>query len=223
MKMLLIESDKKIIEKITTGFEKCYIVDTALSGYKGMYLSEINDYDVIIIDSILQDMGGVEICRMIRSANIITPIMLISDISKYAEKVMSLDAGADVTISKPVNINEVIAQVRALVRRNGNSNNCHNMLKVGEIGLNIKRRQFFVNEEPIFLRRKEFDLLEYLMINRGKIISKEELLEHVWEKGIYIFSNTVEVHIRNIRVRFEKVVGRNIIRTSRGFGYEIEA
>jgi two-component system OmpR family response regulator len=221
MRILLVEDDKELLDDVLTEVEKDYVVDVAYSGVEGTYLSQINDYDVMVFDAELPDMDGVEICRVTRSANIKTPIILLHDSCELSNKVMSLDAGADVNLQKPINIPEVKAQVRALTRRNSsNSGSC--ILKVGKLEVDCRQKLVLVKGRIVHLRRKEFDLLEYLVINRKRIVPKEEILEHVWEKGIYIFSNTVEVHIKSLRERFRRLAGKNIIRTVRGFGYRID-
>lgn len=220
MRILLVEDDKDMLDDVLTEVEKDYVVDVAYSGVEGTYLSQINDYDVMVVDAALPDMDGVEICRLTRSANIRTPIILLHDSCEISSKVMSLDAGADVNLQKPINILEIKAQVRALTRRNNSiSGGC--VLKIGKLEVDCRQKQVLVKGKVIHLRRKEFDLLEYLVINRKRVVSKEEILEHVWEKGIYVFSNTVEVHIKSLRDKFEKLVGKKIIRTIRGFGYRI--
>lgn len=222
MRILLIEDDKDLLEDILTEVEKDYIVDVAYNGIDGTYLSQINDYDVIVVDSTLPDIDGVEVCRMTRSADIKTPIILLSESLEPAQKVKSLDAGADVNFQKPLNVDEFKAQIRAIARRTKSHSN-GSLIKSGKIEIDIREKQIYINKKPIFLRRKEYDLLEYLLLNKGRIVSKEEILEHVWEKGIYVFSNTVEVHIRSLREHLRKLVGKKFIRTIRGFGYKIQA
>jgi DNA-binding response OmpR family regulator len=221
MRILFVEDDKDFLDDVLTDAERDYVVDVAYSGAEGTYLSQINDYDVMVFDAALPDMDGVEICRVTRGANIKTPIILLHDSCEISNKVMSLDAGADVILYKPIDISEIKAQVRALARRNNSiSDGC--VIKIGKIEVDCRQKQVVFKSKIIQLRRKEFDLLEYLIINRKRTVSKEEILEHVWEKGIYVFSNTVEVHIRSLRERFSKLTGRKIIRTVRGFGYRID-
>lgn len=222
MRLLIIEDDKDLLKDVINEAEKNYIVDVASSGSDGTYLSQVNDYDVMVVDSVLPDIDGIEVCRITRSADIKTPIMLLSVNSESSHRVRSLDAGADVTFPKPVNVDEFMAQLRALARRSGTLG-YGNVIKVGKVEIDFKKKQTYVNKKPLYLRRKEFDLLEYLLINKGRIISKEEILEHVWDQGIYVFSNTVEVHIRSLRGRLNKLVGKKFIKTVRGFGYKIQA
>lgn len=221
MRILLVEDDKDLLEDVLTEVEKDYVVDVAYSGVEGTYLSQINDYDVMVVDATLPDMDGVEICRLTRGADIKTPIILLHDSCELSNKVMGLDAGADVNLQKPIDILEIKAQVRALTRRNNSvAGGC--VIKIGKLEVDCRQKQVLVKGKVLHLRRKEFDLLEYLIINRKRVVSKEEILEHVWEKGIYVFSNTVEVHIKSLRERFKKHLRKKLIRTVRGFGYKID-
>ncbi|MFZ2663848.1 MAG: response regulator transcription factor [Patescibacteria group bacterium] len=222
MRLLLIEDDKNLLKDVIDEAEKNYIVDVVSSGSDGAYLSQVNDYDVMVVDSNLPDIDGVEVCKMTRDADVNTPILLLSEDSESSHRVKSLDAGADVTFPKPVNVDEFMAQLRALSRRNGMLSHS-SVIKVGKVEVDFKKKQAYVNKKPILLRRKEFDLLEYLLLNKGRVVSKEEILEHVWDQGIYVFSNTVEVHIKSLRGRLSRFAGKKFIKTVRGFGYKIDA
>jgi len=222
MRILLIEDDKDLLADVLTEVEKDYVVDVAYNGVDGAYMSQINDYDVLVVDSSLPDIDGVEVCRNARKEKVTTPIILLSKNPDPQDRVMSLDAGADVNLQKPLNLLEFKAQLRALARR-ANMSACGSDLKVGRLEVDFRNKQVLARGKILPLRRKEFDLLEYLLVNRGRIVSKEELLEHVWEKGIYVFSNTVEVHVRSLRYKFLKTIGKKLILTIRGFGYKINA
>lgn len=223
MRLLLVERENKVTKSLIDALKNNYVVDKARNGSRAISMCECNSYDAIIIDSNLSDIGSLELCGMIRGLNIDSPIALITEKYNCADRVLGFDAGVDVVIQKPLDFPEVVAQINAMTRRNGSNSNCGNVLKSGCISLDMKKKTFSVGEESVFLRRKEYDLLEYLIINRGRTVSKEELLEHIWEKGIYMFSNTVEVHVRSIRIKFHDQVGINVIKTHRGFGYEIES
>ncbi|MFC1624822.1 response regulator transcription factor [Patescibacteria group bacterium] len=220
MRILMVEYDKKFLNDLLVEVEKDYIVDVAGSGVEGAYLSQINDYDVMIVGHNLPDMDGSEVCRLTRTAEINTPILYISEGGEEKTKVECLDAGADVHLLKSMGKDSFKAQVRALARRK-NLFNGGSILKIGNLRMNLKDKEVFIGKKILELRRKEFDLLEYLLLNAGRAVSKEEILEHVWQNGIYVFSNTVEVHIRNLRTKIEEY---NIdpIKTVRGFGYKIE-
>lgn len=222
MRILLIGGNKKDTEFLEEAFKHSYVVDTAQGSSEAIFLSESNCYDSIIVDDPIEDLDSLEICRIIRSLKIESPILLLTESKNCSDRVMGYDSGVDVILFKPINTEEIGAQLKVLTRRNGNNKNCSNILSVGDITLDMKSKKFLICGEPVPLRRKEYDLLEYLMINNGRTISKEELLEHVWEKGLEVFSNTVEVHVRNIRIKFKEKYDVNIIKTYRGFGYEIK-
>lgn len=222
MRILLIGSNKKDTESFVNAFKDSYVVDTTPDSSEAVFLSESNCYDSIIVNDPVEDIDSLEICRIIRDLKIESPILLLTESKNYLDRVMSYDAGVDVILFKPITTEEIEAQLKVLTRRNGNNKNCSNLMSLGDLTLDMKSKKFQIHGEPVSLRRKEYDLLEYLMVNSGRTISKEELLEHVWERGLDVFSNTVEVHVRNIRIKFKEKFNVNIIKTYRGFGYEIE-
>jgi DNA-binding response OmpR family regulator len=222
MRILLVSSDNKLIEKLSLDLRDCYIVDVAKKAVEAVNLSETTYYDSIVVDTFLDDIEGLELCKMMREYEVESPTAFLSSKEDRSDRVMCLDAGIDVIIPRNAGIEEILCQIHALVRRNGNNKNSKNILKVRNISLDMKNRIFYIDGKCLHLRRKEFDLMEYLMINKGRSVSKEELLEHVWEKGLDVMSNTVEVHIRCLRKKFENILGDKVIKTNRGFGYEIE-
>lgn len=223
MRILLVSNDNKLIKKLNLDLRDCYIVDIAKKALEAVTLSETVYYDSIVVDTFLDDIEGLELCKMIREYEVESPTVFLSSKEDRSDRVMCLDAGIDVIIPRNAAIEEILGQIHALIRRNGTHKNGKNVLKFRHISLDMKNRIFYINGICIHLRRKEFDLMEYLMINNGRAVSKEELLEHVWEKGLDVMSNTVEVHIRCLRKKLENVMGEKVIRTNRGFGYEIRA
>lgn len=223
MRLLLVGSDKNYLKKLLLEFKKFYIVDVSYEFSKALHFSEYRLYDSIIVDSCLNEISALELCTMIRELGVDYPIVYLCEEKNFCDRVRALSTGVDVMISKPIKFEELIAQVKVLARRNANHANCSDILKSGDLRLDMKRNKFFIRNKCVPLRRKEFDILEYLMLNRGKIVSKEELLEHVWDRGIEIFSNTVEVHMLNIRKKLKEMGGTGSIKTHRGFGYEIES
>ena len=216
------ESDRRITKELIPILRDRYITDIACNSYKALVLSESNPYDAILIDDETSDINGSELCKMLREIDIDSPIALLLNKKDVQCVVRSLDSGADVVIQKPFSVEELIAQINVMARRNNSNKNCMNIINAGRVCLDMKNKIVYVGGTRIFLRRKEFDLLEYLAIHRGRIISKEEILEHVWERGMFVFCNTVEVHVRSIRLKFIEEAGMRIIKTYRGFGYEIE-
>ena len=224
MRLLFVSCNESKMDELCDGLKKSFVVDTVTTGSEATCLSESLCYDSIVIASNLSDIGGVELCGVMRGLNIVSPIILISDSFESADRVASLNSGVDVVIQKPVSVEEIKAQVNVLVRRVGKDlAHCKDIIRSGRLSLNMNYRRVFVDEKEVLLRRKEYDLLEYLMLHCGRAVSKEEILEHVWESGLDTVSNTVEVHVRNIRNKFEENFGISLIKTYRGFGYEIEA
>jgi two-component system, OmpR family, response regulator len=223
MRLLLITNDNDCKHCVKSQMGTDYIIDIENTGEKGTSTSEVNAYDAIIVDSVLPDIDGVEVCRMIRAANINTPIAFIAERNGVHDKVHSLDAGADAFVHKPLNISELAAEIRTLIRMKAAIIVLGNKIKLGILEIDISKKQAFVGEEIIKLRRKEYDLLEYLILNKDKIVPKEDILEHVWDQGIDVLSNTLEVHIKNLRDKLKECCIRNYIITVRGFGYTIKS
>lgn len=222
MRLLLVGSDRRIIRGLVLQLKNTYVTDTAHTQLDAIFMSESNTYDAILIDDDGKDIRGFDLCRNIREIGVHFLIALFTEKTDECSRIRGLNSGADVVIYKPIVPEEVVAQISVLARRGINIKNCSNIIKIGDVCLDMKDRTVCVGDTPVSLRRREFDLLEYLFINRGKTVSKEDLLEHVWEKGLYLFSNTVEVHVRSIRQKFMEEAGFKIIKTSRGFGYKIE-
>ncbi|RJR26926.1 DNA-binding response regulator [candidate division WWE3 bacterium] len=219
--MLLIEDETEYIEPFITEIEKQYVVDVAYNGIEGSYLSSINEYDVIILDTSLPDMDPVVLCSDARACNISSPILLLSDRGTSNSAIKSLEAGADALLYKPVKSHELSAQVSALIRR---SNGLPvPQIKIGEFVINIFSKTVFCQGKPIKIRRKEYDILEYLCVNLNETVTKEKLLEHIWGDGIYMQSNTLEVHVRNLRKTLSNFCDKELIKTVRGYGYRIES
>lgn len=222
MKILIIEDDKQTAETIRCVMKDYYAVDVAYTGEDGEYQASVNDYDVILIDQILPDTDGTTICRKIRKADIKTPILMLTGQAEIKDKVSALDAGADDYLTKPFKFAELLARIRALMRRIPNTLDS-NTLSVGslklDIGTNVVRR----NDRAISLRRKEFGLLEYLMRNRGRVLTRSMILEHVWDSDADPITNTVDVHINYLRDKIDKPFPTHLIKTVHGLGYKIEA
>jgi DNA-binding response OmpR family regulator len=219
MRVLLIDKDGDLLDQVVGDIQESYIVDTAGSGVEGTYLSETNEYDAVVVGPSLTDMNPCEVCQKARNANLKVPIVYIPTENKLESRLEAYKSGADVCINRPVNGEELKAQLRAFERLKAGVESSE--IKIKNFSLNLITRSVCFHGKKLDLRRKEFDILEYLFINKNRVVSKEELLDHVWENGIYIFSNTLEVHIRNIRNRLEKPNKITLIKTVRGFGYTI--
>ncbi len=221
MRVLLVDDDLDYINSYIAEIQKDYIVDVAYTASDGAYRAEVSDYDVIVVDSNLPDEDSYRLCREVRDANISSPILLLSDNQDHRTRTQSLRDGANVCLSKTAPPTELLAQIKALTRLR-HSYNGGIKIKVGNLTVDFNLQQVCNGSEKISLRKKEFNILEYLLMNRSRVVSKEELLDHIWEDGILVRSNSLEVHIRNLRLKIEKPFDSTIIKTLRGFGYRID-
>ena len=221
MKILLIEDDVHFAETVRGELQKTYIVDVSFSGKEGEYLAQLNNYSLIILDLVLPDTNGVNICKNIRKSNISVPILILTGVDELMEKVSALDSGADDYLVKPFSFRELKARIRALLRREYKTIISH-ILSLDNLTLDPATRQVIHLGKQIPLRRKEFDLLEYMMRNAGKVLTREMILNHVWENTYDAFTNTVDVHIKYLRDRIDKPFMTSLIQTVHGVGYKIE-
>jgi len=221
MRLLLVDNEGDLLDRILSEIDQLYIVDVAHNSESGEYLSEINEYDAVVVGPTLSDLEGVELCKNTRILNPTVPIAAIPLESNPEKRTIVLNSGADVCMNYPVDGKELDAQLKALIRRN--SLGFGSVLKVGNVSLDYSKKTVRVRNSLISLRKKEYELLEYLFLCKGSVVTKEKILEHVWDKGIYIFSNTVEVHMRNLRLALKKHKASNVFKTVKGFGYMVKA
>jgi len=216
MRILVIEDEHKIANSIKRGFEQeTWATDVAYDGEEGYDLASTEDYDVIVLDLMLPKMPGIEICKKLRKAGNHTPILMLTARGAVGDRVEGLDSGADDYLVKPFAFEELLARVRALVRRPKETQSSE--LRVNDLVLNTNTFEVKKNGKNIELSRKEFAILEYLMRNSGKVVSKENIIAHVWNYEADILPNTVEVFIGYLRDK----LGNDLIHTVRGFGYRI--
>jgi DNA-binding response OmpR family regulator len=220
MRILLVDNGGDLIDQVLDGISQSYVVDAAYSSDEGGCLSEVNNYDAVAVGPSIFDEERNELCQKARSSNAMVPIAVITSENSPEKRISALNSGADVCIKYPVNSPELAAQLKALIRRNSSCPSPE--VIIGNISLNSTRRKISIRGREIPLRKKEYEILEFLIMNKSRAVSKEMLLEHIWDGGLYIFSNIVEVHIRNIRLALQKSGAKKIIKTIRGFGYIIE-
>lgn len=212
----MIEDEHRIANAIKKGLEQeKYAVDVAYTGNDGWDLAVSEDYDAIILDLMLPGIDGLSICRNLRQAGRHTPILILTAKGLTRDKVDGLNSGADDYLVKPFAFEELLARIRALVRRPKNTLNP--VLKVAGIELNTSTYEAKIGNKVISLSNKEFSLTEYLMRNAGKVLTKDQIISHVWNYDADILPNTVEVYIKGLRHK----LGLNSIRTVRGFGYRM--
>jgi len=222
MRILVIEDEHKIANAIKQGLtQEKFAVDVEYDGDSGLAAALVEAYDLMIIDRMLPgSIEGMDICRKLREQSIHTPILLLTAKGQVSDRVEGLNAGADDYLLKPFSFEELLARVRALLRRPAESKG--NELKVRDLTLNTISYEVKRSGQPISLSAKEFALLEYMMRNAGQVLSKDKIISHVWDFDADILPNTVEVYMGYLRNKIDKPFDRpEIIHTHRGFGYKL--
>lgn len=220
MRALIIEDDFYIAEALKSALVADNImVEIAPDGESGAFSATTNDYDVIILDTMLPKKNGPEVCRAIRSSGKTTPILSISAKADPTTKVELLEAGVDDYMGKPFVMREVIARIRALLRRPRTL--LGDVLSIGDLIVDTRARTVTRSGTPIRLTRKEFALLEYLVRNQDSVVSRGLLLEHVWDETTDPFSNTIEAHIMSLRRKIKLKNKPQLIHTIPGSGYKL--
>ena len=222
MRILVVEDEHRIAGTIKKGLtQERFAVDVCYDGNEGFDLASTEDYDLIILDLLLPGMTGITVCQELRKKNIHTPILMLTAKAQIQDKVEGLDSGADDYLTKPFSFEELLARIRALTRRPKQTTSP--VLTVGDLTLNPKAYTTSRAGHPIQLTGKEFSLLEYLLRNVSKILTKEQITNHVWDYNADILPNTIEVYIRNLRNKIDRPFPhlKPLIHTVRGFGYKI--
>lgn len=221
MKILVVEDNIKLAENLKQGLsQEGYAVDIVHDGLSAEKRILINrdEYDLIVLDRMLPEKDGVSVCVNWRENDIVIPILMLTALDSTDDKVRGLDAGADDYLAKPFAFKELIARIHALLRRPKQTSPV--VLGVGDININTTSRTVTYKNKPITLTLKEFMVLEYMMRNLGKVITRDELYSHAWDFVDSSFSNTVDVHIKNLRRKIHD--NGKIIQTIRGVGYKME-
>lgn len=223
MKVLIVEDEHKIAASLKKGLEQeSFVADVSYNGEEGFDLASTEEYDVIILDVMLPKMTGFEICRKLREQNNHTPVLLLTAKGMLQDKIEGFNSGADDYLPKPFAFEELLARVRSLARRPQKIVN--DLLSVGDLTLSTKSFEVERDGKPINLSQKEFSLLEYLMRHPNQILTKEQIIQHVWEYDSDVLPNTVEVYMGYLRNKIDKpfASSASLIKTVRGFGYKIE-
>ena len=218
MRVLVVEDEPNLQRQLRTALESAgYAVDTAGDGEDGHFLGSTENYDAVILDLGLPEVDGLTVLDRWRKEGKATPVLVLTARDSWSDKVAGLDAGADDYLAKPFKTEELIARLRALIRRS--TGNASSELAAGEVRLDTRSGRVTLKGEPVKLTAQEFKLLSYLMHNKGKMVSRTELIEHIYDQDFDRDSNTIEVFITRIR----KKLGADIINTTRGLGYSLEA
>ncbi len=218
MRVLLVEDEERVAGFVARGLrENAYAVDVAAEGEQALYLAAVNSYDLVILDVMLPRKHGHAVCRELRTAGFRAPILMLTARDAIEDRVAGLDCGADDYLVKPFDFKELLARLRALLRRRENirpASICVADLIVDTAGHTVAR-----GGRPIGLTAKEYGLLEFLVLNQGRVVSREEIAEHVWDDSFDPFSNVIDVYIKRLRAKVETDAGRRLIHTRRGEGY----
>lgn len=221
MRVLIIEDDVDLRDLIRSYLEEeSFVVDATSDGERGVYLANTNQYDLVILDLSLPRKDGAEICKEIRQAECYVPILVLSVTSEVLAKVILLNNGVDDYMTKPFEFPELLARIKALLRRPRTIE--QTVLIVDDLMLNSDTNKVIRGNRTINLTRKEFSLLQYLMKSKGKVLSRGSILEHVWSANSDPFSNTIEAHILNLRKKIGTENEKELIHNIPGRGYKID-
>lgn len=221
MRILIVEDEKKVASFIKKGLEEEYFAaDVALDGKEGMKMATSEEYDAIIMDIMLPFIDGISLLKEIRKREIVTPVLMLTVKDSLKDKVEGLDAGADDYLTKPFAFEELIARIRALLRRNENTKT--SKLKVGDLLLDLQTHKVIRENQEIILTPKEYAILEYLMRNSNKVVSRTKLIEHVYDYHFDPETNIIDVYINKVRSKVDTNFKTPLIHTIRGIGYIIK-
>ena len=222
MRILLVEDESQVASFIRRGLrEEQYTVDVAEDGEQGAFLAQTNEYDLIILDWKLPKMNGIDVLRALRADGITVPILLLTGKDTLQDKVVGLDAGADDYLTKPFGFEELLARVRALLRRRGDM--IPTVLQVADLELDSLRHCVSRSGEKIDLTSREYSLLEYLLRNTDRVVTRTMLAEHVWEHDFDPLSNVIDVHVARLRRKIDHDHEAKLLQTVRGKGYILQS
>lgn len=221
MRILIVEDDQKLGTFLQKGLkEENYAVDVCRNGNDALYYAQVYNYDVIVLDLMLPGKDGMSVCRELRENSILTPIIMLTAKDTLEDKISGLSKGADDYLTKPFSFAELLARIRALFRRNQDYKG--DILKVGDLKMDLIQRKVTRGGKEISLSGKEYALLEYLMRNKGRIVTEWMILEHVWDMNYEGTSNVVNVYINHLRKKIDHGEKIKLIHTLRGYGYKID-
>ncbi len=222
MKLLIIEDNRSLAESLKKQLSKSYIVEVYRTGEDGLAHAVTGAYDIIILDLGLPDKHGYEVCKQIRIARVHTPVLILSAVSDVPSRVALLNIGADDYLTKPFSMAELKARIGALMRRVPEGYN-ENVLTASDLVIDPERRRVERGGVRIALRRKEFDILEYLVRNQGRPVTRSMILDHAWDGSKDAWNNTVDVHIKHLRDKVDRPFESALIKTAYGIGYMIDS
>lgn len=222
MKILIIEDNPRLADRIKQQLSKWYIVEIAESGDKGLQFVATHLFDIALLDLGLPDTPGIDVCKQIRKLSQDLPILVLTGVDTIESRVYLLENGADDYMTKPFEVAELRARINALARRRTRSEQSPTIV-VGDVTIDPARRLVTRNGTEVHLRRKEFDILEYLASHPGRVMSRQNIIDHAWSSTSTSWSGSVDVHIKQLRDKIDKPFAYPLIKTSYGLGYMIEA
>lgn len=223
MKLLLVEDELKVVELIKKGLEENgYFVDFAYDGQTGERMALKNEYDLIILDVIIPHINGYELCKKIRLKDPKTPIIMLTALGSTDDKICGFESGADDYLVKPFEFRELIARIKSLTKRASGVSQLKNILQISDLTLDLDKKSAIRDGNNIELTAKEFALLEYLMRNAGRVLSRPEIAEKIWDITFDTGTNVVDVYINILRKKIDKEYDEKLIHTKIGLGYMLE-
>jgi DNA-binding response OmpR family regulator len=222
MRVLVVEDEKRLAAGLRKGLEaEGFAVDVALTGTDGLWLAREQPYDAIVLDIMLPELNGYQVCATLRDEGNWSPILMLTAKEGEWDEVEALDTGADDYLTKPFSFAVLVARLRALLRRGARERPA--ILEAGDLGLDPAARAAWRGEAELDLTAREMALLEFLLRRKGEVVSKREVLDHVWDYDFEGDPNIVEVYVRHLRNKLDRPFGRHAIETVRGAGYRLDA
>ncbi len=221
MKLLLVEDNERLVERIKQQLTKSYLVDVAMSGSEALEKIRTIDYTVILLDLGLPDMNGRDVCRMTRQLRVKTPILILTGEDDVTSRVQLLNYGADDYLAKPFDSEELRARIAALSRR-APLRQIKTSIRYKDLVIDVEQRKVYRAGTYIPLRRKEFDILEYLVANKGRVLTREMIINHAWDASKTSWNSTVDVHIKHLRDKIDRPFPTSLIKTAYGLGYRVD-
>lgn len=221
MRVLVIEDDKNLSRILKKGLEEnAFVVDASLDGEEGLYMAETYPYDVILLDILLPGIDGLTILKTIRDKKIEVPVVMLTSKSDVEDRIKGLNVGADDYVPKPFDFTELLARLKAVIRRNKGKPS--SVITIGDLVIDTNSRTAKRADKEIKLSSKEYNLLEYLAFNKGRVVSRTELTEHLYDTEFDLDSNVIDVYINYLRNKIDKGFKKQILHTVRGAGYIIK-
>jgi two-component system copper resistance phosphate regulon response regulator CusR len=222
VRILLVEDESRVAGFIAKGLrEQAYAVDIASDGEQALYQAAVNQYDIVILDVMLPLKDGHTVCRELRASGFRTPILMLTARGAVDDRVEGLDSGADDYLAKPFDFKELLARLRALLRRSAALR--PQVLRVADLTLNTASHAAARAGKPVSLTAKEYALLEFLVLNQGRVAGREQIGQHVWDENFDPLSNVIDVYIKRLRAKLDTGFSRRLIHTRRGEGYILSA